>query len=67
MTNFRVGQRYYANVEAQGLTKDHPYQVMNVFEKVTPFGNFVTLEVWSLRNEPSVVIANPHLVLRKDY
>lgn len=67
MTNFRVGQRYYANVDAQGLVKDHVYQVHNVFERVTPFGNFVSLEVKRLMNEPSVIIANPHLVLRKDY
>lgn len=67
MTNFRVGQRYHANVNAQGLVKDHVYQVHEVVENVTPFGNFVTLKVKRLMNEPAVWITNGHLLLRKGY
>jgi hypothetical protein len=64
MARFPEGQRVRALVDAQGLQRGAPYNVVAVHEQLTPVGNVVTYEVTD--GTDRFVVTNGHLVLREE-
>lgn len=66
MTAYSKGQMIEAKTNAQGLRRGERYQITGVKMNPTPFGDFVTYTVASLRpEEPGFEweVVNGHLIL----
>lgn len=62
---FQVGQTVESLTNEQGLKKGQTYQVTDVNVRSTPFGGFVTVEVWCEETLRSLKVGNPSLVLKE--
>jgi hypothetical protein len=63
MSNFQIGNTVKANLDAQGMIKDHFYTVANVRIEYTPFGAFTTYTITD--GVKNLTIGNGHLLLTK--
>jgi hypothetical protein len=64
MTAFQKDDTVKSRITAQGLKEGKTYQVKEVHEMPTPFGNFVTYILEGEDGRP-IVIHNGHLVLER--
>lgn len=68
MTTFQKNDKVVARTSTQGLRQGETYRIENVIQNPTPFGNFVSYVVASLRpEEPGFewTVVNGHLILDK--
>jgi hypothetical protein len=63
MTNFKAGQEVIATATAQGMSRFAKYVILDVIERHTGFGTFVTYVLIDELDGSKLAIGNGHLLL----
>lgn len=65
MTYFTQGDKVVASLSVQGMTQGATYEVLDVHELQTPFGNFARYDLQAAPGGPVLNVGNAHMLCWK--